>query len=429
MSLTTCYAHFPLNINLFTKLQYNISITSSPQVPIIITAVRQQMTYNRILLSCHQPGTYNGSQHKDNNVISPLDNTRPLGNINTRSLGNSSKTTGPHDNTTRQITVDITLQPGDTMEAVFAHPAEPRLCVLNVEVGPLSVTVNTCDTLKCALLGSVGTKYLSLPLTLHALLRILVHHHKHNIKPVKLKVEEDEPEMSNVYDFISSSSVLTKVSSPPEMSVPPSITPLCLDTASLKPEIDFPPEVTPMLTPPPMSQQPMPGMPGMSSPFGTDSHLGTLPSPPDIIAQKRKRPLVMADSDEALLKKPTKLVKICESSVPNIPVLSPMSSLSNIRHTMRPIGPPSLKPAPIHSSPPQGGMGTIPCLSPAPHMIRAPMGVPPLQGGSSLQGGSVPTLQSSVQSLQGNVPPMQISGVKNEMMELENECDGKDGVS
>ena len=60
------------------------------------------------------------------------------------------------------------------------------------------------------------------------------------------------------------------------------------------------------------------------------------------------------------------------------------------------------------------------------------MGVPPLQGGSNLQGGGVPTLQSShqgsVPSLQGNVPHMQLSGVKNEV-DTANESDGRDGVS
>ena len=220
------------------------------------------------------------------------------------------------------------------------------------------VEVTTTDTQKTAVLSSIASKYLSVPLTLHGILRILTHHHKNNIKPVKPKQEPKESSvMTSDYDLGT-----VKVASPPPITVTPSAV-KCEPMSSLSEYTPAPPDVGPMLTPPPMSQG---HMPPMSSPFEPDS-LKTIPSPPDIIAQKRKRP-VGCDGDEALLKKPTKLVKICDSVVPSIPVLSPMSGLSNnnIKHPMRPIGTPSLKFAPIHSSSPQGGLGIIPCLSPAP---------------------------------------------------------------
>ena len=336
------------------------------QVPSIISTLRQQTLYNRLLLSCH-----------DNPTI-------------------TKSTTTPSSDS--KITVDVTLQPGSSMEFVFAHPEQAQLCVMNVDVnappqtGNMSQTrsqtvveVSSVDTQKTGVLSNIASKYISIPLTLHSLLRILSHHYKNNIKPTKFK--QEPPLMSTDYDLTA-----VKVA-----SSPPPITPSvvkCEPMSSLSEYAPAPPDVGPMLTPPPMSQG---HMPSMSSPFGPDS-LKSIPSPPDIIAQKRKRP-VGCDGDEALLKKPTKLVKICDSVVPSIPVLSPMSGLSNtIRHPMRPIGPPSLKPAPIHSSSPQAGLGIIPCLSPAPRMTRAPnqSGVPTLQSG-------VPSLQSSVPTLQAGM--------------------------
>lgn len=352
----------------------------------IISALRQQTMYNRLLLSCY-------------------DNTSP---------STSSKPSS-------QITVDVTLQPGTSTEFVFAHPELSQLCVLNMEVvshngnvphirSPLMIEVSSNDTQKTSVLCGIASKYLSVPLTMHGILRILTHHHKNNIKPIKPKLEPKETPM------ISSDLDLTamKVESPPPMTVTPSVV-KCEPMSALSEYSASTSDVTPMLTPPPMSQG---HMPPMSSPFGPDS-LKPIPSPPDIIAQKRKRP-VGCDGDEALLKKPTKLVKICDSVVPSIPVLSPMSGLSNntIRHPMRPIGPPSLKPAPIHSSSPQAGLGIIPCLSPAPRMTRAPnqSGVPALQS-------SVPNLQSSVPVLQAGIQ------MKSESGEHEQGGEGNDSSS
>ena len=352
---------------LFTSIISNVKLNitlNNLQVPVIINMLRQQTVYNRLILSCHD---------------------------------NLPTTTTPCCHNTNQTTVDITLQPGSSIEFVFAHPELPQLCVMNMEIlsqttsssqttfssqirSQTVVNVSTSDTQKTSVLSGIASRYLSVPLTLHGILRILTHHHKNNIKPVKPKHEPKEsPVISSDYDMSS-----VKVASPPPIT--PTVV-KCEPMSSLSEYTPVPTDVGPMLTPPPMSQG---HMPNMSSPFGPDS-LKTIPSPPDIIAQKRKRP-VGCDGDEALLKKPTKLVKICDSVVPSIPVLSPMSGLSNntIRHPMRPIGPPSLKPAPIHSSSPQGGLGVIPCLSPAPRM-------PP----------RMPALQSSVPSLQSPVPALQ----------------------
>lgn len=321
------------------------------QVSVIIGVLRQQTIFNRLLLSCYS-----------NRSVTPSNQPTP---------------------SSPQTTVDVTLEPGNSAEFVFAHPCAVQLCVMNVNIVPphatkhqVTVEVSSTDTQKTSVLNTVLNKFLSVPLTLHGLLRILTHHHKNNIKPVKVKQE--------VKDIAAMSLDLSKVSSPPSMTLTSSVVKCELPNT----------DVGPRLTPPPMSQGHMHTMP---SPFAPDS-MKTLPSPPDIIAQKRKRP-VGCDQDDAMLKKPTKLVKICDSVVPSIPVLSPMGGLSNIRHPMRPIGPPSLKPAPIHSSSsPQGGLGIIPCLSPAPRMTRAPnqSGVPGLQTG-------VPNLQSQVPVLQSGI--------------------------
>lgn len=277
-------------------------------------------------------------------------------------------------------TVDITLQPGDSLELVFAHPDQPQLCVLNLDMADQVVVASTTDTLKTGVLSSIASKYLSVPLVLHGLLRILSHHFKHQINPAVAR-----PEVRETPGFDLESIPLPSPG-------PPTVT-LATSAIKLEPPSSAPPELgTPMLSdPPPMSHS----MPAMSSPFGPDS-MKTLPSPPDIIAQKRKRP-VGCDSDEGMLKK----VKICDSNIPpNIPSLSPMSGLSNanIRHQM--IGPPSLKPAPIHSSSAGGsGMGNIPCLSPAPPMIRAPIQnkVP------NLQNAGVPNLQIKTETDHDNI--------------------------
>ncbi|KAL5268239.1 hypothetical protein ACHWQZ_G002189 [Mnemiopsis leidyi] len=359
---------------------HRIPFSHPSQVSAIISTLRQQTVYNRLLLSCHDKPT-------------PVKPTT------------ISSSPTPKSSSHPKITVDITLQPGSSMEFVFAHPEQAQLCVMNIDVSvpqtsnltqtrsQTVVEVSTVDTLKTGILSNVASKYLSVPLTLHSLLRILSHHHKNNIKPVKFK--QEPPFMSTDYDL----GVVKVASSPPPIT--PSVV-KCEPMSSLSEYTPAPPDVGPMPTPPPMSQG---HMPSMSSPFGPDS-LKPIPSPPDIIAQKRKRP-VGCDGDEALLKKPTKLVKICDSVVPSIPVLSPMGGLSNtIRHPMRPIGPPSLKPAPIHSSSPQTGLGIIPCLSPAPRMTRAPnqSGVPTLQSGVPSLQSSVPTLQAgmSIKSEQGD---------------------------
>jgi len=79
------------------------------------------------------------------------------------------------------------------------------------------------------------------------------------------------------------------------------------------------------------------------------------------------------------MKKPAKLVKMGEP--PGIPSLSPaMGGMAPrlMRPVGPPVGPPTLKPAPIHNVGVGGGGpgprgANIPCLSPAPRMLRAPM--------------------------------------------------------
>eukprot|EP00116_Pleurobrachia_bachei_P000778 sb/3461040/ len=413
---------------------HRIPFDHPTQIPFIVDALRQQELINTLILSCK----YKSDRSNENSSPS------------------NTKTTPTPD----RITVDISLVSGDSIECMFAHPRIPTLSVVTFDIAPSSVSVLTADTLKRGALEKVCSRFFSIPLTLHGLLRILVHHHEKGVTVPKITQARGEGRKEYEFKITDTSSTDT----PPQLETPKP------QPAPLPPQqqVQPPPPQQPAMQPPPQLQQPpahsymghpgmgmghmgqgmpqqhggmpqmmahhgmppmsqgmpppnmsghqmppmsqqgmmhamgmpqmshqMPpmshsqGMPPMSHSQGMPpmsqgmqqmpqisqgmpqmsqgmqqmpqmsqgmSHMShvmpqirtppamsspydnsKLPSPPDIIAQKRKRP-IMDGGDGSDMKKPAKLVKMGEP--PGIPSLSPaMGGLAP--RLMRPVGPPT----------------------------------------------------------------------------------------
>ena len=142
-----------------------------------------------------------------------------------------------------RITVDISLVSGDSIECMFAHPRLPTLSVVTFDIAPSSISILTADTLKRGALEKVCSRFYSIPLTLHGLLRILVHHHEKGVTVPKITQTRGEGRKEYEFKITDTSSTDT----PPQLDTPkPTVTPV---SATLPPpqQVAPPPPAPPSL--------------------------------------------------------------------------------------------------------------------------------------------------------------------------------------